>query len=270
MAQTSPFYLSVLQNELQERCARNPRYSLRAFAKAVSLDPGTLSRVLSGQSVPSLRMSKLLIDKIGLTPMVREQFLSSVAKQQRGRQLMRVSPWLKTQSDFEPAVETGMDLFRLHSEWYHAAILELTFTKGFKSDARWIAKRLGISAVEAKLAVQRLLDFGLLSEKNGEYRKTSAQITTADKHITHAGLKRGQQLNLEKAIASLQNDPIEARSMTTMTMAISSKKMPEAKKLIQEFNRRMCDLLETGTRDSVYNLQISLFPVAHAMKEHKK
>jgi uncharacterized protein (TIGR02147 family) len=72
-------------------------------------------------------------------------------------------------------------------------------------------------------------------------------------------LKRRQKQILEKALEALENDPIETRSMTGMTMAIDPSKIPEAKKLISEFNRKMSKFLETGKKSEVYELQISLF-----------
>ena len=44
-----------------------------------------------------------------------------------------------------------------------------------------------------------------------------------------------------------------------MTMAIDPLKLPEAKKLISAFNRKMSRFLEGGDKKEVYELQISLF-----------
>jgi hypothetical protein len=74
-------------------------------------------------------------------------------------------------------------------------------------------------------------------------------------------LKKNQKQFLEKAIYSLENDPLEERSHTNMTMAIDSKKMELAKQMIREFQMALCNVLETGKRDQVYNLSVALYPL---------
>jgi uncharacterized protein (TIGR02147 family) len=152
------------------------------------------------------------------------------------------------------------------ADWYHYAILELTYLDSFPTDSTnvpaWIASQLGIGISEARLAVERLLELELLTrDEAGRYRKTDARIATADKKLTTAAHRKRQQEILEKAIASLQNDPIEDRNHSTMTMAIDQSKLCEAKELIREFQSKLCSLLESGKRERVYELAISLFPL---------
>ena len=66
---------------------------------------------------------------------------------------------------------------------------------------------------------------------------------------------------LEKAVVSLEEDPIEERSITSMTMAIDPEKLPAAKKMIREFNQTLCQFLENGKRKRVYNLGVALYPI---------
>jgi len=86
-------------------------------------------------------------------------------------------------------------------------------------------------------------------------------FTTADKTTTNAALRKHQRQSLEKALHSLENDPIEARSMTSMTMAIDPARLPEAKRLIEDFTQKLSQFLENGQSTSVYQLGIALFPL---------
>jgi uncharacterized protein (TIGR02147 family) len=99
----------------------------------------------------------------------------------------------------------------------------------------------------------------LLEEKRGTLRKTDAVLTTADKSISTPALKRRQKQVLEKAIEALERDPVELRDTTALCMAIDPKKIPEAKKRIQEFKKSLCAFLESDKREKVYELSISLF-----------
>jgi uncharacterized protein (TIGR02147 family) len=256
---TDDFYRSCIQSELDRRIQKNHSYSLRAFARALRLEPGALSQFLSGKRIPSLKASQKILQALDLSVEDRKAFLSSLVKRHQARGLKRLSPALRSIEIEEPRKVISADAFRIIGDWYHYALLLLAETEGFKADNRWVASRLGISQMEAKFAFDRLQDLKLLQKVDGKWRFVDQDITTEDKSLTTPALKRRQKQVLEKAIEALENDPIETRSMTGMTMAIDPEKIPEAKKLISEFNRKMSKFLETGKKSEVYELQISLF-----------
>ena len=255
------FYIHKLKDELSSRCERNSRYSLRAFAHSMEVDVGALSRVLSGKQIPSHKLTTKFLKALGLDSAEYDHFLTSLSEAQKKRPLQRRSPHFKMTSPHSRPTSLNHDAYRIISEWYHMAILELTFTEDFNSDPNWIAHNLGISVTESRLAVDRLLNLGLLKMKNSRLTKTSEQLSTEDKHLTTPALKRNQKQFLEKALYSLENDKIEERNMSSMTMAIDPKKIKAAKKMIHEFNQELCKFLESGKRKRVYNLEISLYPL---------
>jgi uncharacterized protein (TIGR02147 family) len=260
-AKSLPFYKLCLQRALANRCSRNPRYSTRAFARALGVDHAALSRFLSGERVPSYKVALKILKNLDLSPSEEQEFLSSIA-QIRKQTLQRVSPVFKKMPSVPETKELSLELFRVISDWYHYAILELTFVNGFKSDPKWIAKELGISVAETKMALDRLLQLELLeNDENGSLRKSLGHITTADKHITNSALKLHQKQILQRAIESLENEPIETRSMTSMTMAINPEKLPVARQMIEEFTQNLCQFLEADKRKQVYELGICLYPV---------
>src|SRR3954465_2908189 len=150
-----PFYKSYLQSELSRRCERNPRYSVRAFARALDINDGALSQILSGKRIPAYRTALRIIRALGLTPEEVQNFLASLAEKHRSRGLQRLNPIFR-EIQTKPK-QQQIDLFRLVADWYHVAIGELVATEDFKSDPAWIARELGISVIEAKMALERLL-----------------------------------------------------------------------------------------------------------------
>ncbi len=262
MSETA-FYRKRLKAVLAERCDRNPRYSVRAFANGIKIDVGTVSRVLSGKQIPSFKLSKRLMDGIDLVPEERELFLASVAEAQRDRNLKRISPAFEAiQGPKLTPKPLDIDFYRVIADWYHIAIMELTFTEDFESSPAFVAKELGISQTEAALGIERLLSLGLLKKNaSGKLVKSEEQLSTADKDRTTLALRKNQRQLLEKAIESLENDPIEERNMTSMTMAIDPEKLPIAKQMIREFNQALCKFLESGSRKRVYNLEVALYPI---------
>lgn len=262
------FYRQVLKTHLAERCERNAGYSLRAFARALDIDPAALSKVLSGKTVPSSTITQKILDRLDLDAAEQAQFLNSVAADQRSRNLQRLSPFFRQSAGLDvertndaSGRELSAEHFRVISEWYHFAILELTFTKGFVAEPKWISRTLGISEIEAKMALERLFELELIERRGRRVRKTAAHLTTADKTTTTAAHRRRQKQILTKSIEALESDAIETRSHTGMTMAIDPRKLPAAKKMISDFNRKLSEFLESGERTNVYELSISLFSI---------
>ena len=257
----SNFHRELLSKELASRIARNNLYSLRAFAKSLEVDPAVISRVLSGARSLSTPVAERISIRLNLKPEKREQFIKSAVTARTGTKKQIALP----AKSFD---EIDIETFRVISDWYHYAILELTFVKEIQNNPRWIGKVLGISVIQAKLAVHRLLHLGLLEIKNGKLTKTKINITTSNKTVTTPALRQYQKQILEKALHSLENDPIGVRNMTGMTMAISPEKLPEAKVYIEEFMKNMCTLLETGSNRQVYQLGINLYPLQKKMELH--
>jgi uncharacterized protein (TIGR02147 family) len=264
------FYQDQLKKELAQRCQKNVRYSVRAFARALDVDVGALSRILSGKQIPSYKLAQKVAAHLDLTPTEHEFFISSVAEKHQSRDLQRLSPILRSYKKSSAPAALDIDHYRVIADWYHFAILELTFVSDFESNPRWISKQLGISITETKLAIERLTRCGLLMERNGRYIKTQEQLSSSNKHLTTPALRRNQKQFLEKAVHSLENDPIEDRNMSSMTMAIDPEKIPTAKLMIREFNQALCQFLESGKRKRVYNMEIAFYPLQINSKKRKK
>jgi len=254
-------YRHYLSSELARRCENNPHYSLRAYAKALAVDAGTLSRILNGVQPLSFKMAKKLVDKLDLSPAQQEQFFLSLAQFQERRKLKRAHAPVEIKEPEYKGEDLDIEYYRVIADWYHFALMEMTFLKTFKPEPRYLAQELGLSQTEAKLALERLVNLGLIQKKNGRYTKTKEKHSTTDRHVSTAALRKTQKQLLEKAIHSLENDPIEDRSNTNMMMTIDSSKLEIAKKMIREFQMTLCNFLETGKRDRVYNMSVALFPL---------
>ena len=87
---------------------------------------------------------------------------------------------LKLGQDFLDAerVQLGEDTFSIISDWYHYAILSLARIKNTSADPKLVARRLGISSVEARGAIERLRKLGFIEIKRGCLKRTSLPLTT--------------------------------------------------------------------------------------------
>jgi len=200
-----------------------------------------------------------------LSSAATKRLLNSVAVLQSERKLKRRDPkvmeFLTKNPRFKNPRVIDIELFQIISDWYHAAILELSFLEEFCADPDWIAKQIGISKLDAKLALARLLEAGLLKEIEGRLVKTNDHIELDDPDRTSKARRAKQKQIRMKAVESIDKDPVEKRYMTTISMAIDPDLLPEARRRIDEFNDSLSAFLESGKRKQVYAMEIGIFPL---------
>jgi plasmid maintenance system antidote protein VapI len=116
-------FREILERELTRRRARNPRYSMRAFAAALAIDHSSLSQILRGKR----RLTMRGIRRIGAA--------------------LRLSPH---EIEMHCAEENDV------------ALLQIVGTKRFRADSRWLATILGIPVDAVNVALQRLVRLRVL------------------------------------------------------------------------------------------------------------
>lgn len=250
--QTQNFRL-WLQKQFTDRSRVNSRYSLRAFSRLLQMEASSVSQIMSGKRNPSKKVVDHICDRLSVGPETRESF---TVTSKMSRKQVETAPL-----NFQ---QLAQDAFAIIADWYHYGILELTFVEDFESEPEWIAKRLGISSVEASIAIERLLRLELLARVDGRLLKTERFITNYSEGLTGPALKELQRQLLKKALEAIDMTPLEQKDITSMTMAIDPKKIPEAKARIKKFRRQLCEFLEDGERTVVYNLGVQLFPLSTA------
>jgi uncharacterized protein (TIGR02147 family) len=162
--------------------------------------------------------------------------------------------------------QLAFDTYKTISEWFHFAILELVSVKNFDQSPKGVAKLLNITVEQAQEALERLVRLKLLKvDVNGRLNRTSHFLTTTEHHFTNDALVNLQSGLMERSLFALRKVAFDRRDHSSMTMAINSKRLPEAKRRIKKFRRALCeDLQVESDRDSVYQLLISFFPLTPA------
>jgi uncharacterized protein (TIGR02147 family) len=227
-----------LQSEFEERCKRNHRYSLRAFAKALGMPVTSLQGILNGTRP-----------------------LTSKSAQKLALALDWQNDLSDTQENYQ---QLTIDNFAVISDWYHYAILELLKVDGFKPEIQWIAKRLAVTPSEVRIAVERMIRLGLLEISGKKWRETQASVhlTNINGVSTNEASRRYQRQTLERSLRALQEVDVNERDHTSMVMAIDPKDLAAAREMIKEFRRKFCKNLEaTKKPKEVYQIQISFFPL---------
>ena len=157
-----------------------------------------------------------------------------------------------------------LDTFQLLSAWWHQAILELVHTRGFQTDSRWIARRLGISVDDVNVALQRLLRLNLLemtSSKRWVDKSGDAEFQTP--LLPAAAAQQVDREVYELAIETSKQTSSDRQAHGHMVMAINSKRLPELRAAAEQFLNEIRSLVEEdNSRDEVYQVSVSFFPLS--------
>ena len=248
----------TLRERLDELKTKNNSFSLRAFSRLLDVSPASLSEFLNGKRVLSKKMIMKVADKLCLSP---QEF---VALNDR---IVRDNKGIKTPILNKKTVEIQNDQYFLISDWQYYAILSLSETESFKSDPEWIAKRLKTNINKIKECLERLLRIGLLEKDANENLIYKDVCLATSEDIPNTSIKKRHSAGLDAAKESLFNDDVLVRDLSSITIAIDPTKISEAKNMIREFQEKLCDFLESGTKTEVYEISTQMFPRTNINKD---
>lgn len=238
-------YLEKVRTELKTR-----RISQRRLAMKAKIPPGRVSEILQSKRPLTPYYANKISHALNISP-PKSVHKGGAVNPSRPDRVLREDELLMIQN------------------WYHLAILNLIKTEGGPKTPLWFAQRLGISEKEARLAVERLKRLRLITEEEGNYRRTSAFITTSS-NIPSSVLRKMHSELLEKSQRALHAIPVEYRDISHMVMAINPAKMDEAREEIRLFRKKMASLLEeTPPAKEVYLLGIQLVPISKITETKK-
>lgn len=256
-------HLDTIKKAFEERCSRNPNYSLRSFARDLELSPAALSGLLNGKKGISEDRAKNIAKKLKLTKPETELFVMCVIASYgrsppvRERAAERVESLLR---QIQSRKRLSLEKFEEIQSWYHFAILELLEVNDYKASVDWFAQKLQISDSTVREALTQLEKVGMIVPDGSGY-KASANQTITDMDVPHAALKNYHKQMFSQAEKSLASQPVESREFLNMTMAFPRASMEQAKTAIREFQESFARTFysEEDAKDSVYQLSIQFF-----------
>ncbi|MCM2323707.1 MAG: DUF4423 domain-containing protein [Oligoflexia bacterium] len=263
----------LIQAELSERIGKNPRYSLRAFSRSSGISHTVLSLFLSGKRPLSKKATLRLAEHLGLDPAQKARLLAS---RKPGTPSLAAAEYR----------ELPLDVFTAIADWQHYAILSALELPKARLEARWIARRLGIPELQAKLSIERLKRLELVGKTaEGRWRQSGKPLKMENVESTAATRRFHRQL-LDKAQASLENDPAELRDFSSITLAMDPELVPYAKERIRAFRRELAAELEARSareessarqdrsadarsprEAEVYHLSVQVFPLSSSKRK---
>lgn len=235
-----------LKEELKRRAERNPRYSIRAFARALNIHPSTLAAILSEKRPLTPKTAERLLSNLGMDPVERQKMISSLMDDS-----MNTRRFVSIEEETE----------KVFGNWYHEAILNLMKSKKPPTTIVGISRRLDLSPLMVNEALNRMIFLDLLVPVAMGWALTGKSLVKSNSQNSSS---RDQLQLLDKAKNSLKEDASDQRDFSGVTFVGSSQQIAQAKEIIRKFSTDLASMFERSGNDDVYHLSVQIFPLTHS------
>jgi len=242
--------------------------SYRYLAAKVGLDPSFIAKVLRGEKhLPEDRIEAMLA-LLKLPSLEEEYFrrLVRLGRARAGREQQEAWERLGQLRGIDLG-EVGKRAGAYYSHWHYPAIRVLLLAWRFDGDCASLARRLDppVTEKEALDALTHLEAQGFLVRDEEGVLVPSDVLLTAGKVGAPEILRGYQDRSLELARRSLQVHPVTRRDISTLTLSIARKDIPNLQEMTREFRQKLLRWAGTlETTDMVMQVCLAAYPAAWA------
>lgn len=259
--------MKTIKAEFLQRRQKNPRYSLRAFARDIGLTPSQLSGLMSGKVGISRAKATLVAEKLALPEKDAKIFVLQAEKEYGRDKINReyaLQTLLKLENElyFENLDPAHLEKF---TDWKTFVIFEgiaLFKNHPTKEQEKLIAHYFGFSLQQTRDILQCLETSQQIFNNGKSWIQTRPHIGFPD-DIDSDNLGNLTRDFIMFARNSITERKPQERESGVIVMAVNKDQMREAKKLIRKFQSDFTKLMTQTAeeKDSVYCLSIQFFPV---------
>lgn len=247
----------ILRQILLKKMKVNPSYSAREFARDIGVSPAFVTMILNGKKTINLNRASEIAQALKLSE-IEKQCLLNATMQESGLDLQ-----VKNKVDRRDLTDLSEEQFTIIADWYHFAIMDLVTTKDFRSDPKWIAKRLSLRPLEVEMAIARLIKVGILKKIGSRLKKVINKVEFPT-IVSLTAVREHHKQMMEKAkeqLAKTDQKSFERRMISSMTFAADTTRIEEARKKVLDFQQELANFLSAGENcNEVFQLNIQLFP----------
>jgi uncharacterized protein (TIGR02147 family) len=231
------------------------------MARQFEVLPSQLSQVLRGKASFSVKSARKIAHKLRLEPRETEYLLllvqieSEANPEIRAQLIDRLNEYRRQEV---PVRDLGVDLFKHMSDWYHPAILELVLIEGFELTAENAAKKLGISTLQAQVAIDRLERLELIErDPHGHWTRPEKEIKFVSPNPSAAFRAFYRQMFDKISSALSEQDHPKERLSGFETLPVAPESLPEINDELEKFYQNVHRIARKyPKRSEVYHLGV--------------
>ncbi len=231
----------------EERRKKNSRYSLRALAKFLEMEPSFVSKILRKKYKLNVRLIRHIAAKIGLDEGTIEKCIESNIKVLEGRNF----------------ADLDDQAFSKIARWETFAILRFLDVDRSLNTAL-IAERLCLPETEVVSIISDMEQLDLVERnEEGDFKRLQERYLVRDERLRTDINKKLTKSFILKAADSVESIPVEERVHMTALISINERSYEKIKKRIHEFALEVGRFAQedAGTEDRVMMVNVNFVPV---------
>lgn len=151
-----------------------------------------------------------------------------------------------------------------YSKWYHSVIRALLDTINFKSDYKFLSKKIfpSITVKEARSSIKLLLDLNLIKKNDEGYYKPTDTVISTGTLIKNELIKQYQLNCLDVAKNTITANSSQSQQVITRIMSVSEECQKEIEQSVARFNSEITALVRNDKKqsDRVYQFDMLFYP----------
>ena len=250
--------------EFKKKKRYRQKLTLREFSRFLGINIATLSRVFAGKETLSVKQA----EKIIANKNIDDQFKSRLVSKYFPSLANDLAAFRKRAAGF---VEKEIDFFDYN--WLDIALLEFFNIKKTNQSRETLAHIFSVTLEQIDQSVEKLKKHGMIYLENGRYLKSNQNLFFRDNGEGSTGMLREYLRDLalrgtwelNKTSARDRQDHL----IHSITFAVHSSKIPEAKRRIETFQDELSEFLTSGEQDAnaIYAMNNQFFPLAKNFTE---
>ncbi len=259
-------YRLFLKQYQEERRSKHAWYSTRYMASKIGIDPGYFVKILQGKAPLPERFVEPLCELLGFPKKEQAYFLELVAfsRAKSAKQIEESYQKLLAMRDVELHT-LEHDQYEYYSHWHHTAIRAISEILDFREDYARLGKSLSppISAKMANASVELLARLGLLVKNELGSWCPAQQFITSGAQWKSLAVRAFQQEMFRLAMESLDRHAPSMRDMSTVTITLKEKDIPEVQARVAQFRKELLQWIgEQKDEDMVVQVNLQVFPLS--------
>ncbi len=209
--------IDYLNYEFEAKRIKNSSFSLRAWSKQLGYEnPSFVSHILKNERSLKIDVASKFTANLKLIGNSKKYFELLV--------LMKNSKTVDEKKLYADILESirptkklavqslNIEAFRIISDWYHTAIMEIVELSDFNYDFNWIRNRLGdkVSLQNIGKAIERLLKIGLLTKSSsGKLTRAKNNPLLLEAYLPSDAIRYFHKQMIDMAKAAIESQSVE-------------------------------------------------------------
>lgn len=244
---------SFLTSYFEEKRKENHRFSLRALAMKLEMEPSFVSKILRRKYKLNERIIQHICRRLQVSAELEKHFIEANESHLRSLKSCKLEG----------------SVFSKIASWEAISILRFLDIDGVLSVAS-LARQLGISEEKVNAHIKNLEEAKLIEKvADSQYRRLKDHYFIGDGNEDSYSAKKLEKEYIAKALESLEKNPVEERTHTTILVSIREETYQVIQAKIHQFIMEIARSAkaDSGHEEKVMMLNLNFFPVLKNDKE---